>query len=59
MDINLIWNNWENIGVVLSWWVSVYFLYKALKYDLPVGGFYVWGIALGSIALSIFLTWTV
>ena len=59
MDINLIWNNWENIGVVLSWWVSVYFLYKALKYDLPTGASIVWGLALGSIALSVFLTWAI
>lgn len=47
------------IGVVLSWWVSVYLLYKALKYDLPSGASVVWAIALGSIGASAFLTWNI
>ena len=39
------------IGLVGSW----YYLYKALTYDLPVGGFYVWGVFFVWVAMTMFL----
>jgi len=59
MDIYLIWNNFDLIAVVGMWIMSAYYLYEALRYDLPSGAIFVWGRALGCIALALFLSWVV
>jgi len=45
----------QSIASVGSLVIAIYYFYKALKFDLPVGGFFVWCVPIFWVGLSVFL----